>query len=313
MNPLLTVVVPVFNRSHLIERTLDSIAASTYRPFVLKIIDNTSTDNSLEVCQRWAERNASADGLVIEVLEETKAGAPCARNCGLASCQTPYIYFFDSDDFCSPDFIGDVVKSFEKEDADMLFAPVQMEINGKLKLRAYVENGGLVEQIGSSMLSTHSMVFRTEWLRKIGGWREDLTVWQDWELGIRVLLARPRILWMTTHPYHRVAIHGDSITGSCLSQTLKGTLYATRCVIDEIRNADNITGNEQSRCLLALYYRSMITAGKLRREKNPEGDEAYRQLAAEILPNPNMQAKITGRLLYRYTAAGGRGAWRLIH
>ena len=120
MNPLLTVVVPVFNRSNLIERTLDSIAASTYRLFVLKIIDNASTDNSLEVCQRWAERNASADGLVIEVFEETKAGAPCARNCGLASCQTPYIYFFDSDDFCSPDFIGDVLMAFEKEDANLL-------------------------------------------------------------------------------------------------------------------------------------------------------------------------------------------------
>ena len=312
MNPLLTVVVPVYNRSHLIERTLDSIAASTYRPFVLKIVDNASTDNSLEACQQWAERNASVDELIVEVIEEIKAGAPCARNCGLASCQTPYIYFFDSDDFCSSDFIGDALKALEKEDADMLFAPVQMEIDGQLKLRAYVENGGLVEQINSSMLSTHSMVFRTEWLRKIGGWREDLTVWQDWELGIRALLAQPKIHWMTNHPYHRIAVHGDSITGSSLSQTLEGTLYTMRCVIDEVRKADNINEKELSRCLQALYDRSMIMAGKLRREKNPKGVETYRQLAAEVMPNPNLMTHMKGRLLYCYTAAGGRGAWKLI-
>ncbi|MCR5820625.1 MAG: glycosyltransferase family 2 protein [Bacteroidaceae bacterium] len=311
MKPLLTVVVPVYNRSHLIERTLNSIAASDCRDFVLKVVDNASTDESLAVCRQWAKRNAPACEISIEVLEEPKAGAPYARNRGLAGCDTPYIYFFDSDDICSKDFIGDATEALANGDADILFAPVQMQAGGRLKVRDYVEGGGITEQLGCSMFSTHSMVFRTEWLRDIGGWREDLTVWQDWELGVRALIRRARIKWMTAHPYHRIAIHDDSITGSSMGQTLEGTLHAMRCVTEEIRNAATISSGEKDKCMLALYFRAMIMAGKLSGEGNARGTQAYRRLAAEVMPNPGFKASAAGRFLYTYTAHGGRGAWRL--
>ena len=316
------IVLPVRNRAHCVLQTLDSIAASTLLPAQLIIVDNGSTDDSLAVCNEWARRH-QADGIDIRVISEPHPGANVARNRGLAECTATYVAFFDSDDHFDPGAIADITAALDawQAPADLLFLPVLQETGGKTRTRYYHQTDSPATHILTSMLSTQSMVFRTAWLRDLGGWDEQLTVWQDWELGLRALLHAPRIHWLTDRPYHRILVHPDSITGTSFTQTLDGTLLTMRAALDDIRKWDTSQpsptttttelDHRRDQALTALYLRAMLMSGHLRREHNPEGAAAYRNLASIILPHPARPLRLLGTMLSNYTALGLRGAWRI--
>lgn len=306
----LSIVVPVWNRRDRVVRTLNSIAASKSHDFELVIVDNGSTDDSFAVCQQWALAHRD-DGFSIQVLSELRQGAAAARNRGLQACQTEYVYFFDSDDIFSEDFTEDVLKVLEVGVYDMLFAPVYMEVNGQCRERDYVRGGGVPEQVLTSMMDTLSMVFNTRWLRGIGGWNEEMRVWDDWELGVRALLAKPIIYWMEGKSYHRILVHDESLTGPGFSQSWQAQVDAMRCVAEELSHASSLTDREHGRSLRSLYLRAKICEGKLRKERCAEGAAAYHQLAAGIMAHPVKPLQLLGIMLCAYTAMGGRGAWRI--
>lgn len=317
MKPLVTIIIPVRNRASLITRTLDSVVASTYRPLWLLIVDNGSMDETKAVCDDWANRHRSST-LRVDVIEEPTAGAPAARNAGLRRVETRYVYFFDSDDCFSADFLEDVERILRENrenpaecECDLLFTPVRQGRNGSMRVRDHEKSDRAAVQMISSMLSTHSMVLRTEWLRQIGAWDERLSIWQDWELGVRVLLNRPHILWATEKSYHEILLHENSITGASLVDRWEGTLEAMRVALEDVRAAKDMTKRELRSCLRALYLRAMIQAGRLLREHCPEGAQAYVDYAKEVIAHPTKPLRMWGMVLRNYVARGGRGAWRV--
>ena len=310
MKGLISIVVPVRNRAHCVTRTLDSIVVSTYRPIEVIVVDNGSADDSLNVCNQWAERQAG-EHLNVVVLQELKSGGNAARNRGLAEVRGEYVAFFDSDDLFSGEALEDIAHAVGQEETDVLFLPVEQEVDGVVNVRAYEKSTAPKTQIMNGMWSTASMVFRTQWLRNLGGWDERLSVWQDWELGLRVLLHQPRVVWLTSRPYHHINVHPDSVSGVNFSETLEGTLQTMRIAAEEVKAAESLTQWERGRCLRALYFRARIMEGQLRKEKNSKGAEKYRILANEVIAHPLKPVVMWGHLLSSYTAAGGRGAWRL--
>ena len=80
--PLLTIVVPVRNRQDVVGRTLRSIAAQTLRPLKVILVDNASTDSTLQILRKWAD-SAADSAIDVKILSETTPGASAARNRGL--------------------------------------------------------------------------------------------------------------------------------------------------------------------------------------------------------------------------------------
>lgn len=312
MNPLLTIVVPVYNREGLITRTLDSIASARQGTLSLMVVDNNSSDRTLAVCEEWAERHRSP-AFRIDVLEELRPGAPAARNLGLRHVETPYVYFFDSDDLFSADFLTDMqgLLAAPSLSPDLLFVPVSMRDGSQLQTRDYKRSEKPSAQIATSMWCTQSMVFRTEWLRSIGGWDESLSIWQDWELGVRALLHRPQILWATEKSYHEILLHEASITGASASSRWTAALTTMQVVCREVREASSIDTKNQKLCLRALYLRALIHAGLLSRERCMEGSRAFTAFARKVMSAPPLSLRLCGWLLHRYTAMGCHGAWRV--
>ena len=312
MNSLLTIVIPVHNRAELVVRTLESLASSSCRDFQLIVVDNGSTDTTPEVCSRWIEEHAGL-GFQAKLLRENRSGAPAARNRGLSACTTPWVYFFDSDDIFDNHFVEVATGLATKgSELDVIFFSVCMEAGGKCRTRSYVPTGDPAAHIITSMLSTQSMLFRTEWLRSIGGWNERLKIWQDWELGIRVLLSRPRFQWYTTRPFHHIVVHPESITGCRFSDSLEGVLTAMDTALADVHQSKHLSEKEYKRMKKALYYRARILAGKVAKEGNPEGRKQCRNWADRCLESTAVSTRLAGDFLEIYTARGGRGAWSLV-
>ena len=275
-SPLFTIVIPYFNRARFLPATLESLRQLTYRPLQVFLVDNHSTDTSSALCQSFAEQHSAPD-FSIRLLEQPKPGAAAARNAGLAQVETPYVYFFDSDDLLSPTFFDDVAALLSQQTTsiqiDMLTLTTRMTFpNGQSIVRRPRPSSSAARQVLTGMLSTQSVVWRTDFLRKIGGWDESILVWNDWELGLRALLANPTMRILPHEGYHQILQHAQSITGETFSSRLPQ-------ILNSISQAERAAQGHPI-VLKALDGRRLILAGHIHHEGNPQ--EAA-QLRAQVL------------------------------
>ena len=297
---MLTIVVPYYNREQFLPRTLNSIAESGYRPIHLILVNNHSTDRSLQICEEFAENHRSDDFSIL-LADEPEGGAAKARNRGLDLCTTPFVYFFDSDDLFDKDFLPEIMPQLN-ESVDVIAVPTKVSVGGKPPVtRVFRQTASPAAQILTGHLSTQAMVFRTGFLRQIGGWNESLPMWNDWELGVRVLDAEPRMKWHTKRSFHTVFLHPDSLTGSSFSQRIDSMRKAVKAVNDET----------QGRYAKPLFFRMEFITGNLLKEKNRDEASENKKLTRQWFTGRSVITNIFGWLIRRYVAWGGRGSWRL--
>ena len=97
LQPLVSVIVPVYNVEKYLTRCLDSIVEQTYQKLEILLINDGSTDDSGEICRQYAERDSR-----IRLFHQENRGQSAARNVGLDNMTGEYIVFVDSDDYISP-------------------------------------------------------------------------------------------------------------------------------------------------------------------------------------------------------------------
>ncbi|MCH5176907.1 MAG: glycosyltransferase family 2 protein [Prevotellaceae bacterium] len=295
-----TIIIPYFNRAQLLERTLHSIARCTWRTLHLILVDNNSTDHSRQVCEQFAETHRSPQFDIV-LTEEPQKGAAAARNRGLALCQTPFVYFFDCDDEFDPDFLPTIMPLLTN-DIDLLAVTTRQVVKGRTEVRAFRPTDSPVAQVLVSHLATQSMVIRTDFLRHAGGWNASLHIWNDWELGLRLLMARPRMRWFTSTPFHYIFKHDDSLTGPNWSAR-----------IDVIRVTMQTVLQNYPQLSAALRLRWEILTGQLLREHNREEAENNKKLTHTQFACESVWIRMLGNFLRFYTSIGGRGAWRIAY
>jgi glycosyltransferase involved in cell wall biosynthesis len=287
---MITVVVPVYNRADLVERTLRSIAAQTLRPRKVVLVDNASTDGTLEVLRRWAQTQPQA-----VVVSEAKPGAAAARNRGLQEVDTPYVMFYDSDDLMPPRHVEEVTAELRRRGLPQIgyFPALLHNLDGTTSLKRARGRDVLYEHIFSAVLSTLRMVATADLVRRVGGWNEEMLAWDDYELGVRLLLAAQSVEPLTLSRPVDVMLQAESITGVTFSQKQglwERSLDAIECAL---RNSP------QERYAPLVDYRRAILSGHYRREGN---EAAARELFEKITHRRTLM-----RLVAAYAAHGGRG------
>ena len=100
MEPLISIIVPIYNVEAYLPRCLDSIVGQTYRNLEIILVDDGSPDNCGVICDRYAEEDSR-----IRVIHQQNAGVSAARNAGLDVMSGEYIMFVDPDDWISLDAV----------------------------------------------------------------------------------------------------------------------------------------------------------------------------------------------------------------
>lgn len=298
-----SLIIPYYNRVRFLPHTLGSIVAQTYRPLEVILVDNGSTDGSAETVRQFQCLHSAPD-FDVRLVNVAERGAARARNGGLAAATGEYCYFFDSDDLMSADFVHLAVSEMERGDYDMAGCfTLMVRPDGSTVARRYVKCPTVADQILTAQLSTQSIFGRTAFFRRAGGWNERLGLWDDWELGIRLLLQRPRVGWIDGRAFHRVLLHGESMTGEDLRHDVEGIVRALREVETLLENQ---RGPER-RAWAALCLRSAITGGKIAHEGAVRQGRSVAQCG--LLKNVSPLVRTAAGILYRYCACGGRAAW----
>ena len=97
--------------------------------------------------------------------------------------------------------------------------------------------------------------------------------WEDWDLGIKLLLFTDRIVWVQTPPLVNVYLHADSITGYRYVPNVPDILRAIAQAHEDVERSDSA---QKARLHKLLLYKQMVVAGLCRKEKSPLGTEIYR-------------------------------------
>lgn len=96
-NPLISILLPVYNTSAYLHQCLDSVLTQTYTNLQVVLVDDGSKDNSLEICQQYAAQDPR-----VEVYHQENQGVATARNVLLSKIKGDYFLFVDSDDWIEP-------------------------------------------------------------------------------------------------------------------------------------------------------------------------------------------------------------------
>ncbi len=124
MSPLISIIIPVYNVEHLLERCLNSIICQTCTDFELILIDDGSTDNSGLICDSYKEKDNR-----IRVIHQYNEGSSSARNKGISIAQGTYIVFIDSDDWVEPNYLQTMLDCMITNHADMVISAFYLDNN----------------------------------------------------------------------------------------------------------------------------------------------------------------------------------------
>ena len=122
-NPLVSIIVPVYNVQNSVARCLESICAQTWKNIEIILVNDGSRDESFSVCEHFREKDPR-----IVLVDKSNSGVSDTRNCGMSLASGKYVQFVDSDDYIEPDFTERLVTAAETNNADLVIAPYWMVI-----------------------------------------------------------------------------------------------------------------------------------------------------------------------------------------
>ena len=178
MNPLVSVIVPMYNAAPYITETLESIVASTYRPLEIVVVNDGSKDESLSIAETFAKAHPE-----VRVFDQANAGVSAARNHAIREAKGTYILPVDADDTISPNYIAHAVEAMQDDVRAvgcraMFFGARQ----GEWKLPKYSP-----ELLARKNMIPISTLFRKADWQRVGGFCEEEIYREDWSFWLSMM------------------------------------------------------------------------------------------------------------------------------
>lgn len=188
MSSLITIIIPVFNREALIKIALDSVIKQTYTLWECIVVDDGSTDNTLDVLESY-QKNESR--IVYLERDREPKGAPTCRNIGLEKAKGDYVIYLDSDDYLLPFCLEQRMTAFEEHyNCNFLVFPMGKQKDHTIvKVEIPKYDDYLVPFLSANLpWQTMCPIWKTSFLETIGGFTEGYPRFNDPELMLRALL-----------------------------------------------------------------------------------------------------------------------------
>ena len=208
--PRVSVIIPTYNRAALVKEAVASVLAQTYRDFELLVVDDGSTDGTLEAL-------AAFGGKIRVLASPDRGGVSAARNAGIAAAQGEWLAFLDSDDLWLPEKLARQMAFMEANSRLLLSQTEEIWVRRGVKVnppRTHKKEGGRIflRSLERCLVSPSAAVLHRRLLDEHGGFDEDLPAAEDYDLWLRLswrydvgLLPEPLII--------KRGGHGDQLSG----------------------------------------------------------------------------------------------------
>lgn len=183
-SPTVGIVISCYNYGRYLAEAIESVLSQTYSSWQLVIVDDGSTDNSLEIAKHYQSHPQ------IKIIAQANQGVVAARNNGLDALESvDYVCFVDADDVLTPTYINQLVNALDNSDKTTAFA-----YGGTIELEQKQIYNPPISWDRHRLLHTNyipvSAVVRAEVLVEVGGFSDYMNGrygFEDWELWLKLV------------------------------------------------------------------------------------------------------------------------------
>jgi glycosyltransferase involved in cell wall biosynthesis len=238
MNPLVSIIIPTFNRASLISETLESIISQTYKNWECIVVDDGSLDKTSEVVQEYVIKDSRFQ--YYSRPQDRKKGANACRNYGFEMSKGKYIQWFDSDDLMHQDKLKLKVEALENNDVDFVVCEgIEYRDTIENIIRHWNEiqsNNVLLDHItGKAVFGTNGPMFKRDFLKNLSLFNENLIRKQEWEFFSRLLTYSVNYMPLNKGLYY-IRSHENSINGLNELSTLDSRILSNKLVFKIAKN-----------------------------------------------------------------------------
>lgn len=252
IEPIVSVIVPVYNVELYLKRCLDSIIKQTLANIEIILVDDGSTDNSGKICDEFAQKDFR-----ISVIHKKNGGLSSARNAGLNIAKGKYIGFVDSDDWINQDYYENLYNIAKKTKSDIVSCKFnkssKYKENSHIKINENdftIEDGKKFRETylssamkgGISWVPVWSKIYKRRILNDIRF--EEGMIYEDVMFNWRVLNKENVTISLTSYKGYYYFKNPKSITNSEFSKKIfdliKGTDYLKKYYCCETECLDKL-------------------------------------------------------------------------
>jgi len=279
-NPLVSIIIPVYNAERYMARCLDSIAGQTFQSVEVIIVDDGSTDNTSAIVEVYLSQYDW-----FKCITQTNKGPGEARNSGFAASRGKYIAFIDSDDYITPDFVEVLLTLAEENSAEIAVCNFYVLLPNGLRFPypfftfSPKMSGSEGARKTLSMLNLPGVVWNKLYLRDLfidNGIKFPSIYYED-AITVCMLMINSKAVAITNKPLYFYLRHKQSLTGKFNEKHVNDYLMAA----DILRNylVDRHMWSEwekpfrkflrrvESHLLLGMVSKKNLHNGHLRREE----------------------------------------------
>ena len=187
-NPLISVIIPTYNRGWIIKEAIVSVLAQDYLNFELIVVDDGSTDNTHDILNSYQNN--------ILVLRQNNKGVSSARNRGLAAASGHFIAFLDSDDTWLPQKLSRQVDFFQSNPDALICQTEEIWIRNNVRVnpkKRHKKPSGMIFEPSLSLclVSPSAVMIKKNLFEEVGLFDETLPACEDYDLWLRVSYRHP--------------------------------------------------------------------------------------------------------------------------
>ena len=270
--PLVSVIIPTYNRAHCLGRAVDSVLGQTFTDFELIVVDDGSTDGTGELLEAYGER--------IRVIRQANRGVSAARNAGILSSRGEWIALLDSDDTWLPRKLERQVALFQSCPGALIGQTQEIWIRNGRRInpkKRHLKYSGMIfeKSLPLCLVSPSAVMLRRSLLEEVGLFDETLPACEDYDLWLRVTWKYPVHL-IETPLIVKHGGHADQL--SAMPELDK---YRIAALVKILKRGCLPTG-QQTAALAILKEKCFIYAGGCVKRGRHEEAAYYRRLPETI-------------------------------
>ena len=187
-HPLVSVIIPTYNRGWIIKEAVESVLAQDYKPFELIVVDDGSTDHTIDMLGSYDNK--------IRLVQQANQGVSAARNSGIVEASGHLIAFLDSDDLWLPQKLSRQVNFFHRHPDAMICQTEEIWMRNHVRVnpkKRHKKPSGMIFEPSLSLclVSPSAVMIKPALLAEVGGFDETLPACEDYDLWLRVSCRYP--------------------------------------------------------------------------------------------------------------------------